>query len=492
MPAIEVRKLAVWDKMRWVAGDMKDLKHLLETLRHYNSELANVLPSGRFRSLERRVERELTTCPNLTGRLASLGINDDDNLGHPAELRQANYYRTIISLLERRSEPRVTTVEGSQNGQDCEMGSRTPRLSSSLSPRSLRLRLAEITLPKPLSSGSAVAERDFVVYQQMQTIVEWRYYSTTASAHERSYIDARVHNLSMQLYQLSSVSDTGLLSCLGYVHDEVNSRYGNLFAYPEGVDGALGPMSLRERLRHDHERRLRCELKERFDLARSLILAIYRLLSVNWLHKNLSSESVLLFTEKSNAKADDDGGACQLFVCGFARSRRDGQFELSEKTPAALNSTICSNESLLYMHPDQAALFEAASDAQMSSVAPTTGNLLTASYRREFDVYSLGVLLLEIGFWCPIQRIARDFKSKSPTAFASKLRTQYVPDLEGRMGRTYTNIVAYCLSETSVDSSSTAVGTNSDDEYLVQMKRFLNTFEEKVVTKIEGSYLGAE
>ncbi|KAK0631518.1 hypothetical protein B0T14DRAFT_549302 [Immersiella caudata] len=313
--------------------------------------------------------------------------------------------------------------------------------------------------------------------------MEWRYYSTKDSAQERSCIDARVHSLSVQLYQLSDVSGTGLLSCLGYVHDAVGSRYGTLFAYPQGCDGSSPPTSLRDRLRGDHEKRVRCELKERFNLAHSLILTIYRLLSVNWLHKNLSSQSLLLFSRDSSSKAraGGDSAACQLFVGGFTRSRRDAQLELSEKPPTERSSTTCSNnDGPLYRHPDQAALFEAAANVHGSSATPSSGNLLTASYRREFDVYSLGILLLEIGFWCPIQCIYRDSKSETTAAFASKLRTRYVPELEGRMGRKYANIVAYCLGESSVDYGST--GT----------KHFLEAFEEKVVAKIAASYLGAE
>jgi hypothetical protein len=118
--------------------------------------------------------------------------------------------------------------------------------------------------------------------------------------------------------------------------------------------------------------------------------------------------------------------------------------------------------------------------------------LLPSSYRREFDVYSLGIILLEIGFWCPIRRVSRDSRSQTPAAFASELRTRYVPELEGRMGKVYAHIVAYCLAESSVKDVSVVSNGDSSDEYFAQTKRFLETFEQNVVAKIEGPYLGVE
>lgn len=68
---MEPRKLAFWHKVRWVAGDVKELNHLVKTLRQYNTELAEILPPSRFHSFKRRVEREHTTSPNLSRRLAA-------------------------------------------------------------------------------------------------------------------------------------------------------------------------------------------------------------------------------------------------------------------------------------------------------------------------------------------------------------------------------------------------------------------------------------
>ncbi|KAK3897527.1 hypothetical protein C8A05DRAFT_19733 [Staphylotrichum tortipilum] len=481
----EARKLALWDKVRWVSGDVKELKHLLDTLQQYNTQLADMLPPSRSRSFRRRFERELTTSPGMASQLVTLDTGSNGPIEDPEELRQARQYRVLISLLERHDGSRVE-ISDTQNGIEGGIGPKTSSPSRFSSPLPLHLRLADMTFAN--FPTSACTDREFVSYNQIPAIVEWRYYPNGISAQERSYIDARVHGLSMQLCQLSAVSDGGLLSCLGYVHDETNSRYGTLFAYPRGCDASFRPMSLQERLRRDHERHVRCELKERFDLAHSLILVIYRLLSVNWLHRNLSSDSLLLFDASRSQTADGGSGGSWLFVCGFARSRRDAQLELSEKAPTEPSRADRSDDHRLYWHPDRVVVFEAAANNRGGSAGTPPCNLLPSSYRREFDVYSLGILLLEIGLWCPIRRISRDSRSQTPAAFASELRTRYVPELEGRMGKVYARIVAYCLAEGSVKN----VSATSNDEYLAQTKRFLETFEQNVVAKIEGPYLGVE
>jgi hypothetical protein len=249
-------------------------------------------------------------------------------------------------------------------------------------------------------------------------------------------------------------------------------------------------VSLQERLRRDHEEHVRCELKERFDLAHSLILAVYRLLSVNWLHRNLSSGSLLLFKDGRSRAANGSSGASWLYVCGFTRSRRDAEHELSERAPTEESSAGSFGDHRLYWHPDRVALFDSAADNRGRSTGPPSCNLQPTRYRREFDVYSLGIILLEIGFWCPIRRIARDSRSQNPAAFASELRTRYVPELEGRMGKVYANIVAHCLADSRIRDLSRVSDGDSSDEYLAQTKRFLETFEQNVVAKIEGPYLG--
>jgi hypothetical protein len=60
-------------------------------------------------------------------------------------------------------------------------------------------------------------------------------------------------------------------------------------------------------------------------------------------------------------------------------------------------------------------------------------------------VYSLGILLLEIGLWCPVHWILKDCKTDDLAVLATRGKKTYVPELRGRMGKVYTDIVSSCL-----------------------------------------------
>jgi len=467
------RKLGFWDKARWVGGDVKELTHLVETLRQYNAELAALLPLSRLRRFERRVERGLITSRQLSNRLAAPSFASHV-LADSEGLQQARYYQSLMTLLESQEQQEALPMT---EGRDKEIEINRLSVQSPTrdwSMKSLTLYMADVKFVD--STGKR--DREFVSYGPAPTILEWRYYSTKTLPPMRSYLDARVHNLAMQLQQLSAVSNTGVLPCLGYIHDEKKSRYGFVFEYPKGRSAST-PISLRERLKLDHKDRKRRDLNERFDIASVLILTVYRLLSVNWLHKNLSSENVLLFEDSLG-----DHRTQQVYVCGFSFSRRDAKFELSEELPSIYHDTFASMNERLYWHPDRLP----SSQADNNGESLPNHNLSTAGYRREFDVYSLGILLLEVGFWCPIERIYHDCGTDTLSSFAAKLEKRYVPELSGRMGKAYSQIVGCCLEGRFGDVPG-GEKSDADDEYLIRMRSFLEEFEKQVVLKVEGLHV---
>lgn len=100
-------------------------------------------------------------------------------------------------------------------------------------------------------------------------------------------------------------------------------------------------------------------------------------------------------------------------------------------------------------------------------------------------MYSLGILLLEVGFWCPIGRIYQDCGSSDLKSFTDELKKRYVPTLSGRMGKAYTQIVSYCLEGKSGGIAGEG-SSNGEEEYFIRMGSFLEEFERQVVVKIEG------
>ncbi|KAH6617385.1 hypothetical protein F5144DRAFT_633628 [Chaetomium tenue] len=513
------RKIGVRNTIRWVAADNKQLNALYEGVCRYNNDLAIALPASHAHSFERRVERGVTTSGPITSWIRDTAEGAGVALEAPASLDVAQLapYRSVVTLQMALKSLELETAANNGPG----IQSRNP-IGAVLpaAPRSLiglenvKIRLADV---KPASPSAAatylVQHREFVSFRSSPAVLEWRYYSTQSSRQTRSYLDSRVHMLTLQLQQLSALPSAGVLGCLGYVHDEKNSRHGLVYAYPEGLASTATPISLRERLHRDHADGTRRDQDARLACAHSLVLSVYRLLSVSWLHKNITAESVLLFENDAAlrgdvpASEDDDGihdGLPHPFLGAFSFSRRDAQLELSERLASAYHQQPQSaghpgqssgaqtrrvpppseNEHMLYWHPDRS---PPPAGTQERGELVQGADCIAQSYRREFDVYSLGVLLLEIGLWCPIGPISRKAGKKDAQSFATLLRTKYVQALRSKMGARYADIVRCCLQgDFGAAGRSEDPESLTEEDYLAGVRLFLEDFEAKVVSKVES------
>lgn len=453
-------KLKLWDRLRWVSGDAKEIAQLVDTLRNYNVELAMLLPYSRMARFERRIGRVLVTSPQLAGHVA-LGSLQESSEGVEEGSDDRQYQRLADLLVRRAREINVDSHAGEADGE----GSRwLNRPDASVSQRSLYIRAADFKFK--ISGGADLNTREYTSYNGRPVMIEWRYYSTKELDGQISRIDSHVHMLAMQLQQLSSLQDTAVLPCLGHFHDEKRHRYALVFRYPDDHSIA-SPTSLGDRLRSDQPQRIRPDLDYRFRLARSLALTLHQMFCVNWLHKHISSDNILLFEHSADFASLD-----QPYVCGFGLARRDTKLEVSERLPSVYQDTYRSIEQRLYQHPDR-----------NSDSGPPR-------YRVEYDVYSLGVLLLEIGLWCSAGRILKDCQTEDLDVVARELKKTYAPELRSRMGKTYADIVLWCL-EGSVDGNDIVAPVddelgNAVDIEEMRRRQFLADYEKRVVCAIEN------
>ncbi|KAK4135737.1 hypothetical protein BT67DRAFT_258999 [Trichocladium antarcticum] len=512
------RKSGVRDMIRWVAGDNRQLSGLYENVCRYNRDLAIALPDSRVHCFERRVERGIATSGPITSRLGTAPRGLDLVLEAPgtSDTYRQTQARTVITLqiALKNFEPQ-TTADGVPGIPPRNPIGATLSATASLGLGNVSLRLSDIRFahPRPPTTSS-VQHREFVMFRSSPAVLEWRYYSTRASRQTLAHLDSRVQMLTMQLQQLSTLADAGVLTCLGYVHDEKSARHGLVYAYPDGVAPPPTPISLRERLHRDLATTTRRDRDARLACARRLVLSVHRLLSVSWLHKNLTAESVLLFENdaggpETDPDADDDG-LPPPFLAAFSFARRDAQLELSERLASVYHQKPAhhppgrshrmvappppdENEHMLYWHPDRCRI--AAGTLSGSDGAPQHVAHVAQSYRRGFDVYSLGVLLLEIGLWCPIEPIARKAGMKDPESFAVLLRTKYVKSLRGKMGARYAHVVGCCLRRDFGRSMANCSGGGTDgsegevlteEDYLAGVRLFLEDFETQVVSAMES------
>ncbi|KAK0377671.1 hypothetical protein CLIM01_04942, partial [Colletotrichum limetticola] len=302
-------------------------------------------------------------------------------------------------------------------------------------------------------------------------LVEWVEYDPS-SPDERFLHLRRLDDLARMMHSASSNHpDLHTIDCVGYTDDTNNARYGLVYRCPMLAQPSLPSDSLPTKTKpktkattdtvaaaaaespqpqpatsHSTLHTLISstdlktpDLDDRITLASTLACALWSLHSLDWLHKSLCSANILFFpsaaslaatraTTVSAAVVPDIGSP---YLAGFDASRPDFDAEMSVNP---------RNPSILDLHRDPRSL--------------GTG-LGRKQYCKSYDVYSLGLVLLEIGLWKVLQTYYK------PHYSAEKWRDRVilpvlVPGLGSKTGKLYKQVVETCLTANDDMSSSEA------------------------------------
>jgi len=168
------------------------------------------------------------------------------------------------------------------------------------------------------------------------------------------------------------------------------------------------------------------DLGERFRLSHTLSVALWSLHSLDWLHKSLCSSNVLFFPSAFSRDAAQSTVATasvpeisKPYLLGFDASRPDhiGEMSVASKNHAASD---------IYRHPN------------------SLNGMSRRPYCKSYDIYSLGLVLLEIGLWKVLQTYHKPHYSAEK--FRDKVVVQnLVPNLGSKTGRLYREVVERCL-----------------------------------------------
>lgn len=170
-------------------------------------------------------------------------------------------------------------------------------------------------------------------------------------------------------------------------------------------------------------------LEQRFQLAQALASSILKFHTVSWLQKSISSFNVAFFHFSNESWLN---GITSPFFLGFKYSRFNDPEEFTEGPEEDAHHQK-------YQHPSYV----------------RTGDNKTPTYCAEYDYYSLGLVLLEIGMWRSLGMILTDLKlpslrnphssGGSSVSGLDKLLRTCVLLLRHHMGTRYGHIVATCL-----------------------------------------------
>jgi hypothetical protein len=260
-------------------------------------------------------------------------------------------------------------------------------------------------------------------------LVEWKQYQGYWSTEIGNELFDRVELLTEFLKTASRGSEIlnlRLLNCLGYCHDDKKRRLGFIYAKPKSV--GPGPCLRLSAVisKYGESDVYAPAVGDRMRLGRILCEAMFAFHNAEWFHKSFSSSIILLFPD-TETSGEDSAGAPQAsdysimapYITGFNYSRPSQKDGFSE--PDSI-----SNEMRFYQHPSYK-------------------RVPMQKYTHEFDYYSLGIVLLEVGLWSPLATLTQSFNHQAPIEVANMIRSSLCPLLRSTIGSIFESVVVSLL-----------------------------------------------
>ncbi|KAI1392942.1 uncharacterized protein F4822DRAFT_146740 [Hypoxylon trugodes] len=233
--------------------------------------------------------------------------------------------------------------------------------------------------------------------------------------------------LAAALSCLDPAMDVRILKVNYYLYHPGSSQF--LFAQfpPYHVDCI---MTLEEFIKHDPFPSTETTLNDRFKVAYKLAEAVFFLHTAGFCHKNITSHSVVIlrqFESKSGAKCPP-ATIDEAYLMGFdlirgvdAKTYKDGTHNLYK---SGLPENVWNFD--IFQHPARLQGYN------------------SPRYTKAHDVYSLGVVLLELGFWQPLSSVVNRIDRTNPYSWTQEL-LRIAPNTRRVMGGRYHRIIEWCL-----------------------------------------------
>jgi hypothetical protein len=445
--------ISLVSQVRW-PFDKKSFMTLLDEIQRFNDSLKALLQVELQIQVNRRADMEILEDSIPKDYAISTVLPDHRGLKTLVGVKK---WQEEENNLDEQSQPTLHTLDES-----------TPQTSIKSSATSSKLHIY------PIEEFAANSFKDFearsiAMLGNEQVLVEWKYYSQKTWSSERK---ERLASLAGLLNRDGAFEKFLVPYCQGLVSDSANLRIGiifNISAHGSG-DPRTGAKRLSRSLQDiigDTSSTVPA-LGERFQLAKALALALHHLHSVNWLHKSIRSDNIISFVESQNGHVDTYSSGVPLkslpafYLLGWDLSRPD---KPSEKSETISISTAGFQANRLYSHPD----------VSVPNKSTPSSTWKRQRYHPRYDIYSLGLILLEIGLW----RTVKSMRSSCATddEFIEKVKTDYCNRLPSKTGVLYWKVTQRCL-QLSFDSSEGEKG--SLDGFALKI-----LFEKQVICELE-------
>ncbi|TID20490.1 hypothetical protein E6O75_ATG05254 [Venturia nashicola] len=300
--------------------------------------------------------------------------------------------------------------------------------------------IAHLRLPAPPSQLG-----DNVEFKTVAVLIEYSPfdagYRSTGVPVPTNRLDAFM-NFFGRCGSLHDFPSYGTLQCLGYFEDPREARYGLVYELPKDVSHNDRPTSLLKVLQsasrsmNSSNRQLPPgpPLENRFRLAFNVMQALSKIHG-EILHKDVNSSNIVFFHKDPPAARNLSKNTCDI------RTPYISSFDLFSEFSIEAPSTAPGQN--LYRHPEDPRIF--------NGICKFCSSRSCKCPKSRFDVYGLGLLLLEIGHWTPLSDL---FKVRYTLEdFKKRLETIWVGRLASKCGSIYMKVVQDCLKQSSQNLS---------------------------------------
>lgn len=374
-------------RLKWVTFYKDRYEKLINQLRGFNDVLVDLVDSDARVAIRRSTREMNTTMLHLHSKVDDLfqlvkALSPNTTCALPTSFVTELQPNSSLSTQERHELATLAHFKAINTWiHDDTLSPKRPFFEG-IRFRSFKLARSEFTLLPTLECESDRCEAE---YQPPGSVkhrvwIEWREYDRIGIEADGNTIhSSRVEKLVALLSDPRKPELLRVPQCIGYFNDPKNSseerrrgRLGFVFEMPSATAGV--PLSLRQLLKAQ----IKPLLTERIALAKAICNCLVSLHSVNWLHKGLRSHNIVFF---SGNDGDVDLSCPFLSGFGYARPAFGGDMtEIPSQNP----------EHDMYRHP------------RMHGLGPWEGR---QGFKRTFDIYSLGVILVEIANWLSIEEV---------------------------------------------------------------------------------------
>ena len=448
-------KMSLLARCQWSLSGKARIRGLISDLREYNDDLI---------------------------RLCTWEAQSQINRGLPAvTLSHLNNYVALFFV--------ANAAEDAANEQRTSPSSEGRQMVADMARFKARLKTPNSVSDKFRKSRNSLDIRDFQfsrngqndyswttavrTYDRTMVFVEWRSYSSDSVLLNNLTLAHDNDRRSLQLLAEQQIDKLGnflctrdrpyklrTLVCIGLFKDELNQRYGVVYHIPqylEELPSRFIQADLSERFPSTltvlfHRITHVLDLGLRFDLARKLMEALMSLHAVGWLHKDLRSDNILFFPVKpSYTHGRIDGSKKDFghpYIMGYGLSRPDDV----DHGPRETSSARVSPHDVSIVRTIPAIVPRSRSHSPLPPPKqvdiyqhPNKWTNPSNRYRHGYDIYSLGVILLEIGLWKSLKslRLGPGYNAED---YRSHILTNLVPTLNGQCGSIYAGVVKECLT----------------------------------------------